>query len=275
LATGDIQPLCSAIQETCDTPRNAQWVQFLRSHDECDLGRLTEEQRRKTFQALAPSKRMQLYHRGIRRRLTPMLGNDRRRLDLAFSLLFAFPGTPMMQYGDEIGMGDDLSLPQRECARTPMQWTSDPHGGFSNAKQIVRPAISKGEYSFKKVNAADQRRDPDSLLSQTARFIRARRECPEISWGAVQILETNAPEVLGLRYDWRGTTFLTFHNFANQRRTVRFQLKDTHSQRLVNVFRTEENLASASGEHHLPLEPYGWRWFRLGSADNTLLRSAR
>jgi hypothetical protein len=119
-------------------------VQFLRSHDELDLGRLTPDQRQKVFDAFGPEKRMQLYNRGIRRRLTPMLGNDRRKLELAFSLLFSLPGTPMMQYGDEIGIGDNLRLPERECARTPMQWTSDRHAGFSRAKKVVRPSQRSG-----------------------------------------------------------------------------------------------------------------------------------
>jgi maltose alpha-D-glucosyltransferase/alpha-amylase len=141
LATGDLDPLVWALEQTARLPEHAQWVVFLRSHDELDLGRLTDEQREKVFAAFAPTTRMQLYNRGIRRRLTPMLGNDRRRLELAFSLLFSLPGTPMMQYGDEIGIGDDLRLPERECARTPMQWTSGRHGGFSTARTTVRPVI--------------------------------------------------------------------------------------------------------------------------------------
>lgn len=272
LATGDIQPLCSAIRQTCNTPHLAQWVQFLRSHDECDLGRLTETQRGKVFAAMAPHKRMQLYERGIRRRLAPMLGNDRRRLDLAFSLLFTLPGTPMMQYGDEIGMGDDLSLPERQCARTPMQWTAERHGGFSRAKQIIRPVVNKGEHSYRMINAAAQRRDPESLLNQTGRFIRMRRECPEISWGTVSILELNAPDVLALRYDWRGTTFLTIHNFADQRRTISIREKYGLVRRLVNVFKSEESIANPLGEHQISLEPYGWRWFRAGSEDTAIDR---
>jgi maltose alpha-D-glucosyltransferase / alpha-amylase len=274
LATGDVQPLCSAIQETSGFPSVTQWVQFLRSHDECDLGRLTDAERERVFEAMAPEKQMQLYGRGIRRRLAPMLGNDRRRLDLAFSLLFALPGTPMLQYGDEIGIGDDLSLPQRECARTPMQWTNERHGGFSLAKKIVRPVIRKGEYSFKHLNAAEQRRDPESLLSQIERFIQMRRECPEISWGTVHLLETKAPGVLGLRYDWKNISFLTLHNCSGQKRTITFRPENKSARRLVNVFQREESVTNSSGEHQLELEPYGWRWFRAGAADTAILRSS-
>jgi maltose alpha-D-glucosyltransferase/alpha-amylase len=178
LATGDTGPLVWALQQTAHKPRHAQWVHFLRSHDELDLGRLAPEQRQRVFQALAPEPSMQLYDRGIRRRLAPMLGNDRRRLELAFSLLYSLPGTPMMQYGDEIGMGDDLTLDERECARTPMQWTSERNGGFSRAERTVRPCIGDATYGYRAVNAADQRRKPDSLLNWTERRIRMRRECP-------------------------------------------------------------------------------------------------
>lgn len=199
LATADIEPLVQALEETRERPKNAQWVQFLRSHDELDLGRLTEEQRQKVFDAFAPDEHMQLYNRGIRRRLAPMLGNSRQRLELAFSLLFSLPGTPMMQYGDEIGIGEDLSLPERECARTPMQWTPDQHGGFSKAKKIVRPVIDDDTFGYEKVNVADQRREAGSLLNFTEKMIRMRQECPEIGWGHYSILKTESPGVLVIR----------------------------------------------------------------------------
>ena len=112
---------------------------FLRNHDELDLGRLSEEQRQAVFAAFAPDVNMQLYERGIRRRLAPMLQGDRRRVELAYSLMLTLPGTPVIRYGDEIGMGDDLSLPERQSARTPMQWSTEPQGGFSiNPKQFCR-----------------------------------------------------------------------------------------------------------------------------------------
>jgi maltose alpha-D-glucosyltransferase/alpha-amylase len=272
LATADIEPLVWALEQTRRRPRHAQWVQFLRSHDELDLGRLTDEQRRKVFQAFAPQPRMQLYGRGIRRRLTPMLGNDPRRLRLAFSLLFSLPGTPMMQYGDEIGMGDDLRLPERECARTPMQWTSERHGGFSVAKKVVRPAIDDEVYGFERVNVADQRRDSESLLNWTERVVRTRRECPEISWGDYVVLKTSAPEVLALRYDWRGTSLVTLSNFAGERRRVRLRVDSSRDGLLASLFDGRISRAGNDGIHRLTLEPYGWAWFRVGGIDNTLER---
>jgi maltose alpha-D-glucosyltransferase/alpha-amylase len=274
LATGDIRPLCWALEHTAARPHAAQWVQFLRSHDELDLGRLTDEQRQRVYEAFGPDKSMQLYGRGIRRRLTPMLGNDRRRLELAFSLLFALPGTPLMQYGDEIGMGDDLRLPDRECARTPMQWTSEPHGGFSRARKVVHPVIDDDEYGYRKVNVADQRRDPHSLLNWTERMIRARKECPEISWGRFTILPAGVPEVLVLRYDWRNTALVTVHNFAGRRRKARIDVGRPDGRQLVDVFGDRHSQAGASGVHEIRLEAYGHRWFRVGAADNALNRTA-
>lgn len=275
LATGDTRPLCWALEHTAARPHAAQWMHFLRSHDELDLGRLTDEQRQRVYEAFGPETSMQLYGRGIRRRLAPMLGNDRRRLELAFSLLFSLPGTPMMQYGDEIGMGDDLALPERECARTPMQWTAARHGGFSQARKVIRPAIDNDEYGYRKVNVADQRRDPHSLLNWTERMIRARRECPEISWGQFAILPTGLPEVLALRYDWRNTSLLTVHNFDARKRQVRIDVGRPDGKVLVDVFGDDHSRAGAAGVHDLDLEGYGYRWFRVGAADNALNRTER
>ncbi len=273
LATGDIDPLVRALEDTKRRPPNAQWVQFLRSHDELDLGRLTPDQRQKVFEAFGPEKRMQLYNRGIRRRLTPMLGNDRKKLELAFSLLFSLPGTPMMQYGDEIGIGDDLRLPERECARTPMQWTSDRHAGFSRAKKVVRPVISDGVYGYKKLNVADQRRDPESLLNWTERIIRVRKECPEISWGNFVVLRTNVPEVLAIRYDWRNTSLLTLHNFSSAKQTVKVKVDTDHDGLLVEVFDGHHSKAQNDGLHRVTMDPHAWRWYRVGGPDNALARS--
>ena len=272
LATGDIEPLVWALEQTRRRPAHAQWVQFLRSHDELDLGRLTDDQRQKVFEAFAPQERMQLYGRGIRRRLAPMLGNDRRRIQLAFSLLFSLPGTPMMQYGDEIGMGEDLSLPERECARTPMQWTGERNGGFSLARNTVRPVIDDDVFGYERVNVADQRRDTESLLNWTERLVRMRTECPEISWGDYAVLPTSAPDVLALRYDWRGTSLVTLANFGDRRRQVRFRVNAARDGVLASLFDDRASRIRNDGYHQVTLQPYGWHWFRVGGADNTLVR---
>lgn len=274
LATADLGPLVWALEQTRERPQHAQWVQFLRSHDELDLGRLTEEQREKVFDAFAPETRMQLYDRGIRRRLAPMLGGNKQKLDLAFSLLFSLPGTPMMQYGDEIGIGDNLKLPERECARTPMQWTDGPQAGFSTAKRVVRPVIDDEEFGYQRVNVAALRNDPGSLLNRTERMIRMRKECPEISWGQFEVLRTDAPEVLVVRYDWRGTSLVTMHNFSGRAQTVKCNPACERGEVMVDLFGRKPSQARPDGTHRLRLEPYGWRWLRVGGVDDTLMRDS-
>jgi maltose alpha-D-glucosyltransferase / alpha-amylase len=267
LATADLGPLRQALEDTRDPPRHAQWVHFLRSHDELDLGRLSDEQREKVFAAFAPEESMQLYHRGIRRRLAPMLGNDRRRLELAFSLLFTLPGTPMLQYGDEIGLGDDLSLEGRESARTPMQWTSHENGGFTTSDEPVRPVIDEGEYGYRTLNVAAQQRDPDSLFNWMGRTLRRRRECPEISWGRWRFLETDADDVLAMRYDREGRHLIVLHNFADEQRTVDVVDGDAEAERLVDVLDSEDSEAGGDGGHRVELPAYGYRWLRPDSLD--------
>src|SRR6201998_3212436 len=143
LASADSRPLAKALAATKPRPATAQWGLFLRNHDALALRRLTNAQPAAVFKAFGPDKSMQLYDRGIRRRLAPMLGGDRRRLELAYSLMCTLPGTPVIRYGDEIGMGDDLDLPERNCARTPMQWSTEPNAGFTESDRPCMPPIDK------------------------------------------------------------------------------------------------------------------------------------
>jgi len=272
LASADLKPLITALEATKQRPQAAQWVHFLRSHDELDLGRLTKTQREKVFAAFGPTKEMQLYNRGIRRRFVPMVDNDRRRIELAYSLLFSLPGTPMLQYGDEIGMGDDLSLPERECARTPMQWSADRNGGFSSARRTVRPVISDPIYGYQRVNVEAQRRDPHSLLNWVERKIRMRKECPEISWGDWKILQTNADDVLVIEYTWREHSLIVLHNFADKPRAVRIPVSVAGTRMLVDLLWTNDSRAAEHGHHEIELEPYAYRWFRARGLDRNVPR---
>jgi maltose alpha-D-glucosyltransferase / alpha-amylase len=141
-----------------------------------------------------------------------MLNGDRRRLELSYSLMFTLPGTPVVRYGDELGMGDDLSLPERNCARTPMQWSDEPHAGFTASDKPCIPVISDGPYGFEHINAAIQRRHPDSLLNWTERIIRMRKEVPEVGWGDFTVLPSHDPAVFIIRYDWRNNSVPFVHN---------------------------------------------------------------
>src|SRR5207244_532915 len=156
--SADARPLAKALAATQGIPQYAQWASFLRNHDELDLGRLTQKQRQTVYKRFGPDKNMQLYGRGIRRRLAPMLGN-RLQMELAYSLMFSLPGTPILRYGDEIGMGDDLRLTERNSIRTPMQWCDEPQGGFSTAKKTVLPVIREGPYGYERIDVEAQRPD--------------------------------------------------------------------------------------------------------------------
>jgi len=274
MASADVRPLAKAMNDTKERPATGQWGIFLRNHDELDLGRLTDKQRQTVFDKMGPDKDMQLYDRGIRRRLAPMLGGDPRRLKLAYSLMYSLPGTPVLRYGDEIGMGDDLSLPERNCARTPMQWSNEPQGGFTKSDKPILPVIHEGPYGFDHVNVAIQRRDTDSMLNWTERMIRMRKEAPEIGWGTFECLDTGDDGVLAMRYDWRDNALVILHNFHDRPVEITFDvgLKDV-GRNLIDIADSSDSTADEKGKHHIVIEPYGYRWYRAGGLDYLLKRS--
>jgi maltose alpha-D-glucosyltransferase/alpha-amylase len=275
LASADSRPLAKALKATRPRPATAQWGLFLRNHDELDLGRLSKAQRELVFEKFGPDKNMQLYGRGIRRRLAPMLGGDRRRIELAYSLMCTLPGTPVIRYGDEIGMGDNLDLPERNCARTPMQWSTEPHAGFTESDRPCSPVIDRGPYGYEHINVAKQRRDTNSMLNWTERIIRMRKEVPEIGWGDFQVIVTRDPAVLILRYDWRNNSVLFVHNLDEKPRDVSFAtgLAGDAGNLLVNLLAEDHSHASGHGRHTLVIEGYGYRWYRVGGLDYLLKRS--
>jgi maltose alpha-D-glucosyltransferase / alpha-amylase len=275
LATSDNRSLVKALKTTKPRPPTAQWGQFLRNHDELDLGRLTPEQRQAVFDAFAPDPNMQLYQRGIRRRLMPMLQGDRRRMELAYSLMLTLPGTPVIRYGDEIGMGDDLSLPERQCARTPMQWSTEPQAGFSANPKTILKVITGGAFGYEHVNVAEQRRDTNSLLNWMERMIRMRKEVPEIGWGDFEILRTKTPEVLAIRFDWRGNSVLAVHNLNATPCEIALDvgLDCADARRLANLLSSDHSVADKSGLHRMLLEAYGYRWYRVGGLAYILNRT--
>ena len=264
LATHDIGPLVEALEATADIPPTAQWAHFLRNHDELDLGRLTDEQRERVFARFAPDERMRLYGRGIRRRLAPMLG-DREHEELAYSVLFSLPGSPVIRFGDELRMGDDLDLEQREAVRTPMQWADEPHGGFTTSDKPVVPVVDHGVWSYEHVNVEAQRRDPSSFLSWMARMIRIRKECPEIGLGRCTVLDVGAENVLGLRFDWQGNSVVTLHNFDERPHEACLRLAED-GERLSDLIAPVE-IPARDGCVAIPLDALDYRWFRIGGLD--------
>jgi maltose alpha-D-glucosyltransferase/alpha-amylase len=203
-----------------------------------------------------------------------MLGGDRRRLELAYSLMFTLPGTPVIRYGDEIAMGDNLALPERNCARTPMQWSTEPQGGFTKGGKPGAPVIDEGPYGYEHVNAAQQRRDTNSMLNWTERIIRMRKEVPEIGWGDFKVIKTRDPAILIVRYDWRNNSVLFVHNLNERPREISFGvgLPGTAGQLLVNLLSEDHSRSEDGDSHRLLMEGYGYRWYRVGGLDYLLNR---
>jgi maltose alpha-D-glucosyltransferase/alpha-amylase len=198
-----------------------------------------------------------------------MLGN-RAHIELAYSLLFSLPGTPVLYYGEEIGMGDDLSLNERDAVRTSMQWSADFQAGFSEAGKLVHPVISEGPYGYQHVNVETQRREQDSLLNWMTAMVRLRQECSEIGWGEWQILKTGVPQALGMHYSWKNSSLVILHNFDEKAHEVALDLRQDQEEKLVDMMDIQESKADEKGLHHINLDAYGYRWFRAGNLAHLL-----
>ena len=271
LAREEAQPIIDAYRALPKIPDFCQWTNFLRTHDELDLGRLSDEERAEVFAAFGPEKNMQLYNRGIRRRVAPMLNNDRDRLALAHSLMLTLPGTPVMRYGDDIAMGETLSLKERDSVRTPMQWANTHNGGFSSAepRRLPVPVVSSGEFGYQKVNVAAQQRDPGSLLNCVERMTRLRKRCPEFGNGRCEWLESSEKAVLAHRCIGERSAVYAIHNFSG--RKVKAEVKLGHKvEMLFDLLNNCEHTVDKSGRHECQLPPYGYVWLREGQSPESL-----
>lgn len=259
LASGNIEAYRKALNQTNNILPQSQWANFLRNHDEVDLGRLTEAQRNLVYAKMGPQKSMQLYDRGIRRRLTTMLHNP-AQLKLANSLLFSLPGTPVMRYGDEIGMGDDLSLKERTSVRTPMQWTAGKNAGFTDAAKAFRPVIDQGEYSYQKINVETELKDSNSLLKWMKKIVKIRKSCPEFGFGKWEVINSGSPNVLAIWYRYQGKTLVTFHNFSAQTKHLKFL---PHIKKLSDLLNNNAGINPKNGKLEISLNGYGYKWYRV------------
>jgi maltose alpha-D-glucosyltransferase/alpha-amylase len=269
LARRDPEPIIDALRDTPALPAGAQWATFLRNHDEIDLSRLTAEQRAEVYEQFGPDENMRIYDRGIRRRLAPMLGNDRRRIELAYALQFSLRGTPVLRYGEEIGMGEDLSLPGREAIRTPMQWSGKPNAGFSSAEagKLVRPVVDTGDYGFERVNVTAQRHDPMSLLAWFERMTRTLRESPEVGSGTCTHVDQELPPgVLAHRADGPTGCMLFLHNLGTKPVIVNLASLFPEADLPGDVLADREYDPVAKFDA-LHLAGYGYRWIRLRRSD--------
>jgi trehalose synthase len=248
------EPLVRALEALPEIPPDCQWANFVRNHDELTLDKLSEAEREEVFAAFGPEPDHQLFGRGLRRRLPSMVDEDQDRMRLAYSLAFSLPGTPVLFYGEEIGMRESLEIPGRMSVRSPMQWTSEPHRGFTTADQPGRP-IAPGD-----AEVAAQRRDPDSLLTWMERLIRRRRECPELGWGGMTVLDARDPAVLAHQAEWDESTILALHSFSADPRSVELEVGEADA--VVDLFGPDE-LKPRRGRVTVELGRYGHRWFRV------------
>lgn len=252
--------VAKALKKIPPLQEKEQMAIFIRNHDELNLDKLSETEREKVFEKFAPDKDMRIFGRGIRRRLAPILGNDRRKIELANSLMLTLPGTPVVRYGQEIGMGEDLSMQGRSSVRTLMQWADAKNAGFSDAEpdRLVRNLISEGEFGYKKVNVNAQQRDSDSLLNWMSRAIKFRKEFEEFGWGDYTILDTGTDKVLAhYRESERGFA-LALHNFSDKAITVTLKLED--ADEIVDVFGNKHYEAFDPINQRVKLTAYGYRW---------------
>lgn len=264
-AREEATPIERALKLLPDPPASCQWLNFLRNLDELDLRLLPEETWEEIYEAFAPDEEMRIYGRGIRRRLASMLGGNRDQLKLAFSLLFSLPGTPMITYGDEIGLGDDLSQEGRDAVRPPMPWTDGNNGGFSDAdpEALVQPALGSGPLQDEQMSVEAQRNDPDSFLNWVKRLIYTRRSCPEIGNGTWHTVDLAEDQVLALRFSWKTHTVVTVHNISGDAQTVTLDLSNQRGRILTELHGQEPEQQLEANEYDIEMEPYGYRWYRL------------
>lgn len=267
LATHDATGLATTISQRPSPPGHGQWATFVRSHDELTLDQLTDEQRDAVFEALGPDEDMQVFGRGLRRRLPPMVGGDNQRLRMVYSLLFSLPGAPVLYYGEEVAMGENLELPGRLAVRTPMQWSPGLNAGFSDAEpgELVCP-LTTGTFGPQEHNVESYETDPDSLLHWITLLIRRRRERPEFGWGTSTILDTSDPAVLAIQMSWYDSHVIGVHNLADRPIEVSLRPQDLASDASLEDLLAEGTgrpvlvAREADGTVSLMLERYECRW---------------
>ncbi|MCU1418768.1 MAG: treS, partial [Schumannella sp.] len=266
LARADPAPLIAALESRPDVAIESQWANFVRNHDELTLDKLSDSERQEVFAAFGPEPEMQVYDRGIIRRLPPMLDGDPRRVRMVYSLMFSLPGTPVLFYGEELGMGEDLAVGSRLAVRTPMQWTRGRNGGFSDAppRKLVRPMVRDG-YAPEHVNASDQRHDPESLLRFMRILIERYRASAEMGWGQFELIPQSAPSVLAHTLAGAEGRMVAVHNFSEAGAVVDITVPQASAgHHLVDLLVDGRNIdLDAKGRASLPMDGYGYRWFRV------------
>jgi maltose alpha-D-glucosyltransferase/alpha-amylase len=261
LEKGERSPLNWILNRTPPIPEDCQWCIFLRNHDELTLEMVTEEERQWMWQVYAPEPRMRL-NLGIRRRLAPLLGNDRRKIELANSLLFTLPGSPVIYYGDEIGMGDNIWLPDRNGVRTPMQWENALNAGFSSAdsSSLYLPVIDSETFAPQRVNVADQVSNAASLWHTLRRMIALRKDHPVFGWGSFAWAESVVESVAAYWREYGHQRLLVLNNLSAANQFVQLDLPGSLNPEPVDLISGLQQIPSGSARLDLELKPYEYRW---------------
>jgi len=259
--------LKNILDETPEIPKNCQWVTFLRNHDELTLEMVTPEERQWMWQSYAPDPRMRI-NLGIRRRLAPLFDNDRRKIELAHSMLFTLPGSPILYYGDEVGMGDNIWLPDRNGVRTPMQWDSDPpHAGFSYSHVIYSPVVNSADYGPRRVNVKDCQKESSSLYNILKHMIGIRRQHPAFHSGDIVWIETEDTSVACWLRVYGLDTMLLVHNLSSISKSITIRVP-THylshyCTEAIDVLTDAKFDIRPTGEVFMELCPYQFLWLDL------------
>jgi maltose alpha-D-glucosyltransferase / alpha-amylase len=260
----DRHPIVEILRQTPDIPETCQWGLFLRNHDELTLEMVTDEERDYMYQTYASDPQMRI-NGGIRRRLAPLMENSRRRIELMNSLLFSLPGTPVIYYGDEIGMGDNIYLGDRNSVRTPMQWTGDRNGGFSraDAARLYAPLITDPVYGFAAVNVEAQERSPFSLLNWMKRLIALRKQHPVFGRGALEFVPSPNRKVLTYVRRDESNTILCIANLSRSVQPVELDLSRFRGMVPVEMFGQTEFPRIGEQPYFLSVGAYAFNWYRL------------
>ena len=255
------QDMFEILQRTPSIPENCQWCTFLRNHDELTLEMVTEQERQWMWEQYAPEPRMRL-NLGIRRRLAPLLDHDERKIRLAHSLLFTLPGSPILYYGDEIGMGDNIWLDDRNGVRTPMQWDSGSAAGFSEApiESLYAPVINNEDYDLARINVKSQRADPSSLLNVIREMIAIRKQHPAFGWGQFEWINLQNDSIAAFLRTYKGESIFAIHNLSGRNQKISYSIKKPANS-LTDLL-TQKQFTTTNRQLEIALMPYEYLWLK-------------